>query len=92
MSHGTYQLITGEYIDGGSRLCIVVKTTICVSIYINFLHCAIICVHIGVLRNCMKCCDYLVPIQHNVFFLNKVNRRSCRLLTLLYAHMSMLQR
>ena len=68
VSNGTSQLITGEYTDDGTMLCIIVKMTTCVSIYLKFLYRVIICFHISMLLNYMKCCDYLVPIQHNVYF------------------------
>ena len=45
------------------------KIAMCMGIYLQFLHCIIIYVPIGMFCNCMKCCDYLVPIRHNIFLI-----------------------
>ena len=55
-------VITRQGKRGWCYIMICRKIAMCVGIYLQFLHCIIIGVPIGMLCNCMKCCDHLVPI------------------------------
>ena len=57
------------------------KKTMCVGIFLKFLHRIMIGFPIDILCNCMKCCNYLVLIEHNIYIFNTVNPRSSQNLT-----------